>query len=104
MGAPQDVLSRPLSLADPGSITVPFTPLKSLGLWKPPTDQPLPFLSSLLPASISNPLGKKSFEESLTVELCGTAGEPGVQVVGSPAGSSHGLGRRASPQELTTAS
>lgn len=51
----------------------------------------------MLALSQSDPLGKKSFEESLTVELCGTAGELGVQLVGC-------LGGSTSPHELTTAS
>lgn len=51
--APQQVLSRPLSMIEPGSITKSFAPPKSLGFWKPPTDQSLPFLSPLpLPATL----------------------------------------------------
>lgn len=46
--APQQVLSRPLSVTEPGSIIESFAPPKSLGLWKPPTDQSLPFLSLCL--------------------------------------------------------
>lgn len=51
--APQQVLSRLLPMIEPGSITKSFVPPKSLGFWKPPTDQSLPFLSPLpLPATL----------------------------------------------------
>lgn len=51
-------------------------PSPKLGEVGPAADWPLSFLSSL-PTS-DPPFGKKSFEQTLTVELCGTAGEAGL--------------------------
>lgn len=51
-------------------------PSPMLGEVRPAADWPLSFLSS--PPTSDPPFGKKSFEQTLTVELCGTAGEPGL--------------------------
>lgn len=60
-----------------GSVTVCPCPPVVLGEVEPATDWRLSFLSSS--PTGDPPFGKKSFEQTLTVELCGTAGKLGAQ-------------------------
>lgn len=62
-------------------------PLSSLytGEVEPAAHWRLSFLSP--PPTSDPPFGRKSFEQTLTVELSGTAGEPGAQLVGCPWGN-----------------
>lgn len=68
--------------AKPGSVTVPRChPCV-------PREVELLLTGLSVPTPTSDPsFGKKSFEQTLAVELCGTAGEP--DVVGCPLGSWH---------------
>lgn len=63
--------------AEAGSVTVSPCPPGMLGEVESATDWHLSFLSSS-PTS-DPPFGKKTFEQTLTVELCGTAGTLGAQ-------------------------
>lgn len=75
-----------LSAAEPGSVTVSLVLFVHWG-GGAAAHWPLSFLSSLPAPTSDPPFGRKSFEQTLTVELCGTAGEPGAQLVGCPWGN-----------------